>query len=248
MNRCEFKALEGNTFSFRCYPGIMCFTQCCARLRLVLTPYDILRMKRALGISSGYCLEIYTETIYDRGMTYPLVKLKMDPQDGRCPFVTSRGCSIYDDRPGACRLYPIGKASMFPTGGDRARERFFIVSESHCEGLKEDKTWTLEEWLKHEGMQQYNEMNDPWVAIVTSNRPLGSGDILIQKLKMFFMASYNLDRFRAFLFKSPFFERFKILESAKLRLAEDDMALMKFGFHWLRFVLFGEKTIEIPGP
>ena len=247
MEHCEFKALEGNTFSFRCYPGIKCFTQCCSKLRLVLTPYDILRIKRRLGLSSDRFLEIYTETIYDRGMIYPLVKLKMDPQEGRCPFVTSQGCTIYEDRPGACRLYPIGRATMFPTGGDMARERFFIVSESHCEGLKEDRTWTLEQWLSHEGMEQYNKMNDPWVAIVTANRPIGSGDMLIQKLKMFFMASYNLDRFRAFLFHSPFFERFKIQEHTKLSLAQDDVALMKFGFNWLRFVLFGEKSGETFG-
>jgi hypothetical protein len=62
---------------------------------------------------------------------------------------------------------------------------------------------------------------------------------------MFSMASYNLDRFREFIFKSRFFERFEIESGLKSRLASDDVELMKFAFDWLKFSLFGEKTIQI---
>jgi len=239
-----FRPLNDKTFCFDCYPGIGCFTECCAKLKLILTPYDVLRIKNHLGLASDRFLDLYTDTVFEQGLLFPLVKLKMNPADGRCPFVTREGCSIYEDRPGACRLYPIGKASAFPVGGDRAREKFFIVSESHCLGFKESKEWTIDEWLSHEGVDHYNSMNDPWMKIVTASPSLGSGPNLDQKLKMFFMASYNLDRFRTFVFHSPFFEKFEVSEDTKLKIAEDDVQLMKFGFEWLRFALFGEKTMK----
>ena len=44
--------LEGNRFRFRCHKEIPCFTECCAKLDLLLTPYDVLRIKNRLKIDS----------------------------------------------------------------------------------------------------------------------------------------------------------------------------------------------------
>ena len=38
---------------FRCHPGLACFNSCCRNKRLTLLPYDVLRLSRALGRSSG---------------------------------------------------------------------------------------------------------------------------------------------------------------------------------------------------
>jgi len=50
-------------FKFRCHKGIGCFTKCCSNIDIMLTPYDIVRLKRRLGISSGEFLanHIYVE-------------------------------------------------------------------------------------------------------------------------------------------------------------------------------------------
>jgi Fe-S-cluster containining protein len=46
-----------------------------------------------------------------------MVKLSMGRDEGhRCPFVTDKGCSIYEDRPEACRLYPVGWAPAWVDG------------------------------------------------------------------------------------------------------------------------------------
>ncbi len=239
-----FEPFEGNTFSFSCHRGISCFNKCCAKLRLILTPYDILRMKKRLGLSSDEFLERYTETVIEDHSRFPMVTLKMDVERNRiCPFVTEQGCAIYEDRPGACRLYPIGRASTMAYGEKDAREKFFIVREPHCLGFKEEKSWTLEEWLRHEGVNEYNAMNDQWLEIITSTKDLGEEDAT-KKFQMFFMASYNLDKFREFIFKSKFFDLFEIEAELKDRLANDDVDLMKFGFEWLKFSLFGEKTMK----
>ena len=242
----EFQPLTEETFRFRCHKGIDCFTLCCAGLNLVLTPYDILRMKRRLGLSSEDFLAKYTDTKMDFNTRFPRVVLRMNGYENRtCPFVSVAGCSIYGDRPGACRLYPIGRAAMKWEHHKEAREKFFIVREAHCRGFQEDREWSLQEWVANEGLDEYNALNDLWLEIITSQKGLGPEAQITRKMQMFFMASYNLDKFREFLFKSPFFERFEVDAAQKQALAVDDLALLKFAFQWLKFSLFGEKTLRI---
>ena len=241
-----FKPLTGDIFHFSCHRGISCFTECCAKLRLILTPYDILRMKNRLKLTSDQFLERYTDTVLDNNSRFPMVKLKMSgDQKQACPFVTNDGCSIYEDRPEACRLYPVGRASAMVDSEKDARERFFMVAESHCQGFQEKHTWTLDDWINHEGVKEYRSMNDQWLGIITSSKSLGPKTHLPQKHQMFFMASYNLDKFREFLFKSGFFDRFEVDSNLKEKLNSNDTALMLFAFDWLKFSLFGEKTIQL---
>ncbi|MEK7332745.1 MAG: YkgJ family cysteine cluster protein, partial [Nitrospirota bacterium] len=47
-------------FKFRCHKGIKCFTKCCSNIDIMLTPYDILRMKNRLKMSSEEFLEKHT--------------------------------------------------------------------------------------------------------------------------------------------------------------------------------------------
>lgn len=66
-----------DTFKFSCHQGLKCFTQCCADVKIFLTPYDILRMKRARQMTSEEFLANYTETITPDGRGFPAVLLKM---------------------------------------------------------------------------------------------------------------------------------------------------------------------------
>lgn len=245
-NGATFKPLKEGTFRFACHPGVDCFTRCCADLKLVLTPYDILRMKKRIGLPSHEFLEQHTETTLEPRRRFPNVTLKMMGNEHRtCPFVTPKGCTIYEDRPGACRIYPIGRAALKPHGEQVARERFFMVQEKHCLGFQANKEWTIDAWMVSEGVDEYNTMNDQWLEIVTSSKSLGPERDVSRKIQMFFMASYNLDRFREFVFRSRFLEIFHVTPGQRDRLASDDLALMQFGFEWLKFSLFGEKTLRL---
>ena len=242
----SFRSLKDDRFRFLCHKDIECFTRCCRKLNLLLTPYDIVRLKNRLCISSDMFLEKYTTTKFGEGNRFPMVYLKMrDENDKRCPFVTPDGCTIYKDRPGACRIYPLGRATAKSDGKTGAIERFFIVSENHCLGFHEDKEWTLDEWMENEGVVEYNAMNDQWMEIITFPRGLEQDIDLIRKVQMFYMASYNIDKFREFLFESKFFALFEVDSFIKDRLASDDKELMTFAFGWLKFSLFGEKTMKI---
>jgi len=237
-----FRPLPDRSFRFKCYKEISCFTRCCAALNLQLTPYDILRLKNRLGISSDVFLDQYGETVFEGHSRFPMVRLRM--QEGaqkRCPFVTSSGCSIYEDRPGSCRLYPLGRAAM-KVEDRNTREKYFLVQEAHCRGFEENREWTVDEWMKGEGMSDYNEMNDLWLEVLSLSKSLGAEANLQRKMQMFFMASYNLDRFRSFVFEGPFLKRFHVEEEVLERMAADEVSLLRFAYGWLKFSLYGEPS------
>ena len=241
-----FKLIDTSTFHFQCHKGIECFTQCCAALNLGLTHYDIIRLKQHLKVSSDEFLDRYTETKFTKHHRFPLINLKMNQDEGaKCPFVTSDGCNVYPDRPGACRTYPLGRAASRAHIRIARQEKFFIVEEGHCLGFQETREWSIEEWLDSEGVDEYNAMNDLWSEILTSTKDLGPTKDVQKKMQMFSMASYNLDRFRKFIFESRFFQLFRVEREKREVLASEDVELMKFAFDWLRYSLFGERTLEL---
>ena len=241
----SFDLLEGG-FAFACHPAVACFTECCRDLKLVLTPYDLLRMKKALGLNSGDLLDRYILIKPSELNGFPGLFLKMnEDQRQTCPFVTSEGCRIYNDRPGACRIYPVGRASSQPKGREGAREFHFLVKEAHCQGFKEPKEWTVREWSRDQGLEPYTLFNDLWTEIIQHKGSLGPEEAIPQKLHMFFMACYNLDQFRSFVFKSTFLQRFDLDEARVRQIESDDEALLQLAFEWLKMVLFGEKAIPL---
>jgi hypothetical protein len=62
---------------------------------------------------------------------------------------------------------------------------------------------------------------------------------------MLYTACYDLDSFREFVFESSFRERFEIEPDVLSDIENDDEALLRFAFRWLRFALFAEPTMKI---
>ena len=46
----KIEPVENGGFRFACHPGVVCFTECCRDLKLLLTPYDVIRLKNRLGL------------------------------------------------------------------------------------------------------------------------------------------------------------------------------------------------------
>lgn len=233
-------------FSFRCHKNVPCFNHCCADVNIFLTPYDIIRLRLNLKLSSDEFLSRYTLAPFDKNLKFPVLMLKMNEDDSKtCPFVTAAGCGVYNDRPWACRMYPVGMASPkeSESGGDQ--DFYFILREDVCHGHKEKQDWSIREWVTDQGIDEYNEMGKYFKELTLHDFFLKGGTLDLQKMEMFFMACYHLDRFRKFLFESTFFERFEIDNEEKARIKDDDVELMKFGARWIRFALFGERTIKV---
>ena len=83
-------------FKFECHKEVGCFTKCCRGINIILTPYDIIRLKNRLGISSEEFLAIYTKPRLLEKTDLPVVTLKlMDDDESSCPFVRDDGCLVY---------------------------------------------------------------------------------------------------------------------------------------------------------
>jgi len=237
---------EESRFQFRCHPGVTCFNECCGDVNIFLTPYDIIRLKNRLGITSAELLSKYTLSPFDKDLKYPVVLLKMEDNEKKsCPFVSEKGCTVYEDRPWSCRMYPLGMASSKNEQNNGENEFFFLLQEPVCQGFNEDREQTVKDWIKDQGIEEYNRMGEYFKDITLNDFFQKGGNLPPQKIDMFFTACYNIDSFRNFIFKSSFLEKFDIADEVVEKIKEDDVELMKFAFDWLRFAIFGEATMKL---
>jgi len=245
----EYPRLDLNSeFEFECHPGVPCFNDCCGDVNIFLTPYDIIRLKNRLGITSEEFLKKHTLTPFDKNLTYPIVLLQMQENEKKtCPFVGKNGCQVYEDRPWACRMYPLGLASPSDDNKQLDKEFYFLLQESVCKGFECKRKIAVSDWLKDQGITDYNEMGEEFKDITLNKFFLDENNLTPKKLEMFFTVCYNIDKFRKFLFESSFFDKFEVDNSVKTKIEKDDVELLKFGYQWLRFSLFGEKTIAVKG-
>lgn len=243
----EYPRLKKDSkFKFRCHPGVSCFNNCCGDVNIFLTPYDIIRLKNHLGISSGDFLSKYTIAPFDRNLKYPVVMLKMEENEKKsCPFVGDEGCTVYEDRPWACRMYPLGLASPGEGNQEVKDDFFFLLEEDVCKGFREDREISVEGWLEDQGINDYNEVGKLFQEIALHPMIEEGQGLSEKKIDMFFMVCYNIDAFKAFVFESSFLDKFEVDDEAQRRIKNDDVELLKFGFEWLRFALFGERTMKI---
>ncbi len=226
-------------FTFQCGPHLECFTQCCQDVSILLTPYDVLRMKKALGLDSSEFLEKYTVVMQGKEKPIPTVFLKMDAAV-KCPFVNEKGCAIYAHRPWACRMYPLGMAE--PTDPQAAAQRFyFLVQEAICKGHGVGNEGSVRDWIDQQGIEIY-DLNQGAFRQLLANPGWEKPELLTaDKLAMFYMAAYDLDRFRRFVFETRFLELFEVDEARAEAIWNDDEELLEFAMDWVAFCLFHEK-------
>ncbi len=228
---------EGKTYNFKCYPGVACFNACCSDLDMVLTPYDILRMRKALGKSSIEFLRIHTTGHHAANTNFPEFKLRMTDSESRpCAFVTDKGCSIYADRPGACRMYPLGRATR-PDGKGGVCEQFFIVREDHCQGFLEADEWTGASWKKDQGFQEYTASNDRYMNILARIKE-GGHPVSDKMCHLATLALYKVDEFQRFIEKMRLFDRVEVDEKRQKAILEDEFVCLPFAMDWFELMLF----------
>ena len=229
---------------FRCHKGISCFNACCKQADITLTPYDIVRLKQHLGLTSEEFLKQHTMPFKMDAHGVPGVKLKTDVS-GACPFVREEGCSVYGDRPTACRYYPVGLMAMRAKDEPTDKAGYFLIREDHCRGLREARRLSIGDYRKEQGLDTYDDMNREWLQINLKKRSSGPtiGKPSELSLQFFFMCSFDVDRFCRFVLSDSFRVTYGLDDGFYTQIETDDLALMKFGFRLMKQVLFGEKTI-----
>ena len=236
-------------FKFKCHKGVGCFTKCCRGINIKLTPYDIIRLKNRLGLSSEEFLTLYTTPQILEKTDLPVVTLKLlDDEISSCPFVREDGCIVYTDRPTTCRYYPLGVASLNHKEDVDGDGFYFFINEPHCLGFEENTEWTVREWRKDQGVDIYDEINAGWTDLIVRKRSFPPNVKLADQSKqMFFLVSYNIDKFRQFVFQSSFLSRYNIDYETVQSIREDELSLLAFGIQWLKRLFFKEGDFKPKG-
>jgi Fe-S-cluster containining protein len=236
-----------DTFRFACHPGVSCFNRCCGDVNVFLSPYDVLRLKKRLGMQSSEFLEKHTLMPIQKDMRTPVVVLRMNDDEAKsCPFLTDDGCGVYSDRPWPCRMFPLGLASQKDTPDGWRGERFyFLLQEEVCKGFDEPKEWTVRQWFDDQQIDAYDEWGEAFKELTLHKYFEEGGTLSPEKMHMLFTACYDIDKFREFVFGSTLLQRFEMDDDFVEQMRYDDEALLRFAFLWLRFSLFGEQTMKV---
>jgi Fe-S-cluster containining protein len=238
--------LGDSEFQFECHPGVECFTFCCRNVDMTLYPYDVIRLKRELKLDSEEFVRTHTYLQKGDNPYFPTVKLKLvDDEKKSCPFLADSGCSVYRNRPSACRTYPLEIAVDRTQAGGNPDEYYFMTDHPYCLGHREQKSYTVKGWIRNQQLLDYNSMNGIWAEIDTLFRqnPWKGEGAAGEKQQLAFMVCYNIDGFRRFMEQHNLLKQYRLAKDVKKSILREDSELLKFGFEWLKLILSGKSSL-----
>jgi Fe-S-cluster containining protein len=225
--------------TFECSSKNKCFNECCRDLNQALTPYDVLRLKNSLKMSSQQFLREYTSLHYGPESGLPVVGFKPNPDTGyECPFVTSQGCRVYNDRPASCRMYPLARAVARSRETGEITQYFALIEEPHCKGFGKKSGQTVREWLAGQDVDRHNACNDKLMEVISLKNRIMPGKLDGVQADTFYLALYDLDEFRSRIKNGGLLDELNIPEQL-LDYLNSDEVLLDFGIEWVKYRLFG---------
>jgi hypothetical protein len=186
-------------------------------------------------------LERYTIQHIGPESGLPIVALKTtDAVELTCPFVTEKGCCVYPDRPASCRTYPLVRAISCNRDTGMVNEHFMLLKEPHCLGFNTHNSQTVQQWINDQGVGIYNHFNDQLLEIIHLKNQLRPGPLDLKSRHLFYVALYDLDRFKTQAFKTKLLNNLDV-DPQKMTAAEiDDTALLEVAMGWVKQVLFNK--------
>lgn len=171
----------------------------------------------------------------------PLAWLRMaGGPDGDCPFLRPSGCSVYADRPGACRAYPLGRGTSM--GANGMRQRLYLVRERHCHGFGQGPAQKPRTWLDSQGHGPYAAASDR-LARLMAMISAGGAPVSPAQARMARVCLYAHDRLREIISGLNIFRRIRPGNHDRRLILDDstagDAAALDFGLDWLEMSIFG---------
>jgi Fe-S-cluster containining protein len=232
-------------FTFFCHKDISCFTVCCRKVDMFLFPYDVVCLKKYLQIESEEFLRRYTRLVPGHNPYFPSLMMLLQGDEQCCPFLEKSGCSVYPQRPSACRTYPLERAVDKNPGPGESHDFYFMTDHDYCKGHSEKQRYTVKEWIRNQNLDQYNTMNDLWAEIdgLFATNPWRGEGAGGEKQQLAFMVCYNIDGFRKFVEKNRILQMFRLQKHLRRRIETEDEELLKFGFEWIKLILSGKSSL-----
>ncbi len=224
-----------STFRFHCHSGLACFNRCCRGATIILSPYDILRLSRSLGLSTGEFLRRHTRREVEGYSGLPLALVKL-ARTGGCPFLGEAGCTVYADRPAACRLFPLTQGSELSPEG--VKDHYFLRRLGYCQGFAGEQEWTVAAWQADQGFAEFDRPRRAWLRLLLQQSQPGRPPLDDRILSQFYMVAYDLDAFRTFVFESAFLPAHGLTLEEARPLGTDDLTLPSLSAAYLEHLLF----------
>jgi len=134
---------------------------CCRNNTILLKPYDIYRLSRSLGMTTGDFLKKHCVRYTGKDSGLPLAILRFrDNGRGACPFLVGGRCSVHADRPSVCRLYPLGTVAL----GDEGPK--YYLQPVQCPGYGKGRPQTVRRWLRQAKLRKYTEKNKRFFDLI----------------------------------------------------------------------------------
>ncbi len=223
---------------FRCYKGISCFNRCCYDVKLVLPPYDFLRLRKALNLGVEEFIEKYGEVYLGEVTQLPVISINMEPYSLACPFLDEKeGCRVYPHRPSSCRLYPLARYVVRNEKGEK-EEIFKIIRETHCKGHFEDRVIKIKDYMKEQGLEEYNYYNDIWAEVIHKRQQKADTPLIGDVLDLIFTLAYDLPSFRELVKQ----KELDIVPASKLDSLRDE-ELLELGLKHIKDKLISEEFL-----
>lgn len=130
-------------------------SDCCRGMgqSIVLDPYDIYQLQKATKQGFAQLMQEKIELHVEDGLILP--SLKMQDATDACGFLNKNGrCSIHADRPGLCRLFPLGR------NYDEKGLRYFLLEDA-CQVQNRSKV-KIKKWLGVSALSQYEKFLVTW--------------------------------------------------------------------------------------
>lgn len=149
-----------DTFSFTCSRCNGCCTYKPGDIVVgvpILSLYDVIRISRSLNMDTTDFIRSYTEMDHDASLGNQLSLRYIGlEEEKRCPFLSETGCSIHENKPFACRLFPIKRVITddFTV--------FAIPKKLDGCNVGSGKKHTLRKWLNNADLNPYFDYYRNW--------------------------------------------------------------------------------------
>ena len=194
-----------DTFQFRCD---RCGKCCRDREDILLSPRDIYKMSKHLGITPLQFYHQYCISHIGPSSRVPIVRLEPQGEHMVCPLLKGNSCSVHAVKPSVCALYPLGRYMKIDKedfnagtlGG--ASVQYLLQDDVDCGDKTE--THTVREWLagfeiaiEDEAFIAWNEalsMFSPRIKEIETRLKPFSQMLLFESMKVGLYLNYRTDR------------------------------------------------------
>ena len=169
-------------------------SDCCRGMgqSIVLDPYDIYQLQKVTKQNFAQLMQEFIELHVLDGLILPSI-IMQDYTDA-CGFLDENGrCSIHADRPGLCRLFPLGR------NYDEKGLRYFLLEDA-CRKQNRTKI-KIKKWLEVNALPQYEKFLIEWhdfrkqmqEKMIDSQSDAYAQNVNVKMLEIFYQKPYDTD-------------------------------------------------------